>query len=150
MFCNNTRVFERFLTVCRDWESSNFVFRAIHSIAGSDGKNAIIHDRTKPGDTTSARVMRALSSAAHQYDALIVELTLPDVRSFNMICEIRKEFPRGLIVGLSQPGDFQQRVDALGAGADDVMDMYPGFGPELVLRLQKLHVRMRDLALMVA
>ena len=80
----------------------------------------------------------ALDMARHyDYDAIILDLMLPDMEGFEMLRRLRatgRDTPVLVLSGLSRP---QVKVRALSAGADDIMTK-PFDKSELVARVQAI------------
>lgn len=81
----------------------------------------------------------------YDYDAVCLDLTLPDMPGFNVIRQIRAAKVRTPILVLCAMADIADKVKALGLGADDYMTK-PFHKDELVARLHALVRRANGLA----
>lgn len=85
----------------------------------------------------------------YDYDAIVTELSLPDMSGFDVIRSLRKsEVPAPILV-LSGLGGVPDKVRAIGYGADDYMTK-PFHKDELVARLHALVRRSRGIQSSIA
>jgi DNA-binding response OmpR family regulator len=75
--------------------------------------------------------------ATSQYDALVLDLGLPDGDGMDMLRDMRLERDATPVLVLTARDGLEDRVDGLNAGADDYL-LKPFAMPELVARLKAL------------
>jgi two-component system, cell cycle response regulator CtrA len=81
----------------------------------------------------------------YDYDVLVLDLTLPDISGFEVIRQIRAGKVKTPILVLCALAGIEDKVKALGLGADDYMTK-PFHKDELVARLNALVRRSKGLA----
>ncbi|BDB96381.1 response regulator transcription factor [Candidatus Hydrogenosomobacter endosymbioticus] len=73
----------------------------------------------------------------YSYDAIILDLNLPDINGHELLQKIRESAIRAPILILSGMQDIEEKVKALGFGADDYMTK-PFHRQELIARIKAL------------
>ena len=81
----------------------------------------------------------------YDYDAIVAEISLPDITGFDVIRQLRTAKIKTPILVLSKLAGVEERVKALGLGADDFLTK-PFHQDELVARLRALVRRSRGVA----
>ncbi|MBL0931743.1 MAG: response regulator transcription factor [Alphaproteobacteria bacterium] len=98
-----------------------------------------------PGDTAGEVEAARAALAGVAYDALVLDLGLPDGDGLNFLAELRRAKRQFPVLILSARGRADQRVAGLKAGADDYLAK-PFDVEELVARIQALLRRPAALA----
>lgn len=77
----------------------------------------------KDYDAESASTLAEMNSQLqqHRFDALILDMILPDGNSLDMIETLRKDYPEMAIVMITADGDVSIAVEAMRRGADNFM-----------------------------
>jgi two-component system OmpR family response regulator len=78
-----------------------------------------------------------------QYDAIILDLLLPELPGLTVLRRLRAEGVRTPVLLVTALGSVEERVEGLNAGADDYL-VKPFAFPELIARLQAVHRRTAD------
>jgi len=87
---------------------------------------------------------RGLEEAAScHYDAIILDLMLPELSGQEVLKRLRADGVRTPVVLLTALGSVEERVAGLNAGADDYI-VKPFAFPELLARLEAVHRRTAD------
>ena len=102
--------------------------QAVELVLGANGFNVYTTDLGEEGVDLAK---------LYDYDAVVLDLTLPDISGFDVIRLIRRAKVRTPILVLCALADLEDKVKALGLGADDYMTT-PYAGAELVARLHAL------------
>lgn len=97
-----------------------------------------------PDHAPDARSAQAFL-AGNEYDALVLDLRLPDVYGLTLLSQLRDEGARTPVLVLTAEGSLQERVRALHLGADDFLTK-PFAVEELEARLTALVRRSRGRA----
>ena len=71
--------------------------------------------------TASTRAEALSSLRSHPADLVLLDLKMPDVTGFDLLCEIRSAAPETPIVMLTAYGTIKTAVDAIKLGASDFM-----------------------------
>ena len=97
-----------------------------------------------PDHAPDARSAQAFL-AGNEYDAIVLDLRLPDVYGLTLLAQLRDEGARTPVLVLTAEGSLQERVRALHLGADDFLTK-PFAVEELEARLTALVRRSRGRA----
>ncbi len=82
-------------------------------------------------------------ASSHRFDALVLDLMLPDLPGMDVLGELRSAGVRTPVLVLTALGSVEDRVRGLTAGADDYL-VKPFAFPELLARLEALCRRAQD------
>ena len=74
---------------------------------------------------------------SHRFDAVILDLLLPDLAGIDVMSELRAAGVRTPVLMLTALGSVEDRVSGLNAGADDYL-VKPFAFPELIARLEAI------------
>lgn len=120
-------------------EDDSATAQAIELMLKSEGFNAYVTDSGEEG---------ADLAKLYDYDAITLDINLPDISGFDVLKQIRTAKITTPVLMLSGAHTIDFKVKALGLGADDYMTK-PFHKDELVARLHALVRRSRGIAVSV-
>ena len=108
-------------------------------LAHNDSFSAVLSDvlrQSKLGDIHAYNCPVELAASGISFDALVIDLDLPDNNGLSICTEQRQRHPRLTILAMSARSGISQRVAALNAGADQFLEK-PVSHPELIAGLRR-------------
>lgn len=96
-----------------------------------------LHKEMHQVEVITSGVEGLARATAEKFDALILDIGLPDLDGFTICQKLREMGNTALILMLSGKGQINDRVEGLDSGADDYM-IKPFSGRELLARLRAI------------
>ena len=108
-------------------------------LAHNDSFRAVLSDglrQSQLGEVHAYNCPTELLASGISFDALLIDLDLPDNNGLSICAEQRQRHPRLTILAMSARSGISQRVAALNAGADQFLEK-PVSHPELIAGLRR-------------